>query len=95
MGRVVVSWACRIGKRQTSRVAREGIEGVDDGDDDVMQECRLHDFLSYLETSTGRVALLLLLALGGRRLPAGALAARGLALSTCHFDDVCFSVLIV
>lgn len=45
--RWIESWChgrCRIGKRQTSRSAREGIEGVDDGDDDVMQKCKLHGF---------------------------------------------------
>lgn len=84
--------ACRIGKRLKSRIACEGIEGVDDGNDGVMQKSADCTDVSYLETCAGRVALLLLLAFGGRRLPTRALAARGLALSTGHCDDVCFFV---
>lgn len=84
--------ACRIGKRRTSRIACGGIEGVDDDNDGVTQKNADCTDVSYLEASTGRVALLLLLALGGRRLPTRALSARGLALSTGHCDDVCFFV---
>lgn len=43
---------------------------------------------SHLETSAGRVALLLLGALGGGCLSARALAARRLSLSTGHLDIV-------
>lgn len=90
----IESWvvACRIGKRRTSRIACEGIEGVDDGNDGVMHKNADCTDVSYLETSAGRVALLLLLALSGRRLPTRALSARGLSLSTGHCDDVCFFV---
>lgn len=37
--------ACRIGKRRTIRIACEGIEGVDDGDDGVMQNADGADIL--------------------------------------------------
>lgn len=49
---------------------------------------RLQSFQkAYLEAGAGRVALLLLLAVGAAGLATRALSARGLSLAAGHFDD--------
>lgn len=65
-----------------------GVQVLDSGlecvDTKRMDDAKLNTDGTYLEAGAGRMALLLLAAINSGRLPAGALAARGLALATSH-----------